>query len=312
MLLFLPLPLELVLHTIHCLLPSGSTSIHHPSSPITKALLSFTLVCHETRRVALKLLRQHCVHLSPGERLRSFLLAIPTCPDLRTTSSLFLAPYNTPTIDDQPTAIWIRELFYFSNTHLRRLVMDMPLRSLIPENDHLDVRHILQAGFASLENLEEFVSVQDDLFLEPEVNGHGFPTWRHWPKLKHLALYQAKTDFIFWWSVARMPMPERLVLTRAVIEIENVKTILFEHADMAARRRLEIKFIGNNKEYNLSAMGAQLTWEEDIYPEEKIEMRGYKWRSEGGCGTSGACRVAVGEWAQLGKLWNINGLKPQH
>ncbi len=44
------LPLELVLIVITCSVPKPGVLLR-PSHPITQTLLSFTLVCHETRKV---------------------------------------------------------------------------------------------------------------------------------------------------------------------------------------------------------------------------------------------------------------------
>ncbi|KAF2114859.1 hypothetical protein BDV96DRAFT_646727 [Lophiotrema nucula] len=211
----LRLPIELVLHVITCCLP-GKDEILPPDHATTKTLVSFTLVCKETRRLATRYLREHCVYLNDDRRLRALLLLMPERPDLRKIHQLFLAPFDVDgSIDDQPTAIWVKELFNFTCLSLRRLVMDIPLRSVRPENDHLDVRRIMAEGFQRLESLEEFVSVQDELYLEAPHLGLDVPLWRGWPKLRRLALYNVDADDAFWAFVAAMPALETLVLTRA-------------------------------------------------------------------------------------------------
>ncbi|UPX12211.1 uncharacterized protein EKO05_0002773 [Ascochyta rabiei] len=207
------LPLELVLNIITCSLPA-SDAILSPFHDVTKLLLTFTLVCHETRRLANRYLRERCVYLSSSKRLSSYLLAIKNESELRNVSALFLSPFQE-TIDDLPLCSWVRELFNYTCSTLKRLVIDIPLRSLYPEDDHLAVRRVLREGFERLENLEELVSTRDELYLEV-TDGVPHPVvWRSWKKLKRLALYNVDLTFYFWQDIARLPAIETLVLSRS-------------------------------------------------------------------------------------------------
>ncbi|KAF9696822.1 hypothetical protein EKO04_005209 [Ascochyta lentis] len=206
-------PLELVLNIITCSLPA-SDAILPPSHDVTKLLLAFTLVCHETRRLANHHLRERCVYLSSSQRLSSYLLAIKNEPELRNATALFLSPFQE-TIDDLPLCCWVRELFNYTCVTLKRLVIDIPLRSLYPEDDHLAVRRVLREGFERLENLEEFVSTRDELYLEVTDGVRHPAVWRSWKKLKRLALYNVDLTFYFWQDVARLPAIETVVLSRS-------------------------------------------------------------------------------------------------
>lgn len=207
------LPLEIVLNVITCSLPT-SDAILPPSHDVTKLLCTFTLVCHETRRVASRHLRERCVYLSSSKRLCSYILSISSQPELRNVTSLSLSPFGE-TIDDLPLCSWVRELFNYTCGTLKRLVIDIPLRSLYPEDDHLAVRRILREGFERLENLEEFVSTQDELYLDVTDGVRLPPVWRSWMKLKRLALYNVDLTFDFWQDVARLPALETMVLSRS-------------------------------------------------------------------------------------------------
>ena len=243
------LPLELIFHIISSLL-GDRRAILPPSRSATKALLAFTLVCRATHGVAANYLRDHCVHIDNDVRLRKLiycvestsshagsvtarapaLLAAPsTGTSLHALTALYLAPFGRgrgrgggATLDDQPTAIWVRELFCLVRATLRRLVVDMPLRGLRPADDHLGVRATLREAFGMLTALEEFASVRDELYLdvsEPEwraVPGAPEPAvWASWPRLRRLALYNAPADGVFWGAVAGMAALETVVLTRA-------------------------------------------------------------------------------------------------
>ncbi|KAH6622018.1 hypothetical protein C7974DRAFT_214952 [Boeremia exigua] len=206
-------PLELVLNIITCALPS-SDAILPPSHDVTKLLLTFTLVCHETRRLANRYLRERCMYLSSSERLSAYILAIKHEPALRNATALSLSPFRD-TIDDLPLCSWVRELFNYTCGSLRRLVIDIPLRSLYPEDDHLAVRRVLREGFERLENLEEFVSCQDELYLEVIENGRHPAVWSNWKRLKRLALYNVDLTFYFFQDLARLPALQTLVLSRS-------------------------------------------------------------------------------------------------
>ncbi|KAF2680714.1 hypothetical protein K458DRAFT_279906, partial [Lentithecium fluviatile CBS 122367] len=199
-----------------------------PSHPITQLLLSFTLVCKETRRLAQRYLLQHCVYLANGLHLSSYLLTIPTRPELRNITALFLAPFGD-TIDSLPTATWVRELFGFTCSTLRRLIIDMPLRTCHAEDDHLGVRAVLREGFSRLENLEEFVSVQDELYLVLWDENEA-PFWTRWKRLKRLAIYNPDVEDEFFEHVGKLPELETLVLTRAdSLQTTNLKREYFRH-----------------------------------------------------------------------------------
>ncbi|KAF9734040.1 hypothetical protein PMIN06_006289 [Paraphaeosphaeria minitans] len=225
------LPLELVLNVITCSLPKPNVLLR-PAHPITQLLLQFTLVCHETRRVANRALREHCVYLSSQPRLCSLLLAIATArPDLRQITALVLAPFGG-SIDDQPTATWVQELLQHTCPTLKRLIIDIPLRSVYPERDRQGVRNILREGFQRLEHLEEFVSVQDELFLDLYWHGGEQAFWTRWSKLRRLALYNPASHPSFWRDVAKMENLETIIMTRADgLRDYDIKSQYFRHCN---------------------------------------------------------------------------------
>ncbi|KAF2181884.1 hypothetical protein K469DRAFT_713484 [Zopfia rhizophila CBS 207.26] len=223
-------PIELVLHVVTGLLPDNPHTLLPPSHPTTEALLAFTLVCQETRQLANRYLRDHCVYLSSDTRLRSLLLSVPCRSDLLNITSLFLAPFRH-TVDDLPTATWVRELLFYTSPSLKRLIIDIPPRSLYPDDDHLNVRPVLREAFVMLEHLEEFVSVRDELYLDTVRWGNHEAVWRHWPRLRRLALYNVDATGLFWIAIAKMQELGTLVLTHADgLEELNIKASFFHDA----------------------------------------------------------------------------------
>lgn len=237
------LPLELIFHVIDSLVPGDLRTVLRPSGSTTKTLLSLTRVCRAIYPVASNHLRKHCIYIDNDRRLRDLIwcvesarrepqssdshhpestpvmpLSLPPGIALHPITSLYLAPFRD-TIDNQPIAIWIRELFCLIHPTLKRLVIDIPLRSMYPADDHLNVRKTLREAFSLLTNLEEFVSVRDELYLdllEPEWRTEQeVAVWRLWPRLKRLALYNVAADEIFWASVRQMSDLETVILTRA-------------------------------------------------------------------------------------------------
>lgn len=232
--LFLPLPIELVLHVITCAIPASPDVILPPLDPTTRLLISFTLVCHETRRLADRYIRQHCAYLPDLLSLFRFLGTIPYQPQLKTITSLSLSPFQDD-IDDLPLSNLVRDLLCFTSVTLRKLVIDIPLRSLYPEDDHKGVRKVLREGFQGLVNLEEFVSTQDELYLDV-TEGERTAFWTRWPKLKRLALYNVAADSDFWRNVAYHSSLHTLVLTEPDCLIEDdPKALYYTHSTRPLR-----------------------------------------------------------------------------
>jgi hypothetical protein len=135
-------------------------------------------------------------------------------------TSLYLAPFHSDTISDLPTAQAVDDLLSCLSPTIRRLVIDIPLRSLYPADDSLAIRPILRKAFTQLTSLELFCSARDELFLscssERLITGSEANVWSEWPKLKTLALYNCDLDSEgFWRDMKAMETLETLVLTRA-------------------------------------------------------------------------------------------------
>lgn len=301
------LPLELVLNVITCSLPKPNVLLR-PAHPITQLLLQFTLVCHETRRVANRALREHCVYLSSEARLCSLLLAIPSArPDLRHITALFLAPFGN-TIDDQPTATWIRELFNYTCTTLRRLIIDIPLRSVDPERDHLGVRNILREGFQRLEHLEEFVSVRDELFLDLNWHGGEPEFWTRWPKLRRLAIYNPAVHPSFLRDVAKMTNLETLVMTRADgLREYDMKYQYFRHCN----RPLKVLLINIDSQQMRYGNFKRGNWD-TADPRKLMTIMTYSIPQFMDDDPIEVCQDYVRIGAEYGTLWDWEGEVIQH
>lgn len=119
-------------------------------------------------------------------------------------------------LNDMPTALALRDILLTAVPSLRSLVINIPLRSLYPEDDHHFVRPIIRQGFEGLTNLEEFCSIQDELYLDV-FHGQD-PVWAdYWPKLRRLQLYNPMIDADsgIWTHMARLPSLETVVFVRA-------------------------------------------------------------------------------------------------
>ena len=215
--------MELIYHIITLLSPQNRRALIPASDVTAKTLVAWTRVCRATYVVASEHLWNHCTYIESNKRLERLLdgLRATTVPRGRqgpwNLTSLYLAPFGE-TLDNLRTALGIRDLFYAAKGTLKRLVIDMPLRSLYPKDDVQNIRAALREGFSLLTALEEFVSIRDELFLDT----HGLDwlpeepvVWTMWPKIHRLALYNPFITPKFWRDVIRMPRLESLVLTRA-------------------------------------------------------------------------------------------------
>lgn len=226
------LPLELMFDVVTWVAPADSNTLVPCSHSTTRTLLALSRVSRAFYPLASRYLRQHCLYIDSDWRLKTMLLSLearrhqaPLAARLpqehcgRSITSLFMAPFGR-SLDDLPTAMWVRELFCQVCGTLKRLVIDMPLRSLSPADDHLNVRRVLREAFSMLTELEEFTSIRDELYLrttEPEWRvGPGEPdVWSLWPQIQRMGLYNVEADDGFWHRVAAMPKLGSLVLTRA-------------------------------------------------------------------------------------------------
>src|ERR1700733_9991989 len=191
------LPTELLLHIIDSLIPSNPPVAFPASHIVTRTLLKLCLVSKTIHYAAIRLLFAHCVYIDSPDRLRllqrtlvdhhlerAFGSKIPwqspldrddSDSNLETRhentpksfiSSLFLAPFPDDTIDSPEIAPLVLGLCTTIGHYLTRLVIDIPLRSLRPEDDTNNVRPFLRAAFQEFVALEEFVSIRDELYLD--------------------------------------------------------------------------------------------------------------------------------------------------
>ncbi|KLJ10213.1 hypothetical protein EMPG_14384 [Blastomyces silverae] len=193
------LPNELILHVVRCLIPSSPPVAFKPQHPVTKTLLNLTLVSHATSSTAKRLLLKHCLYLDSEERLAK-LISLRQLSSVDLTAAapegLFLAPFPEQNLDCPSIVQNVSLLLSDVSGTLTRLVINLPLRSLYPEEDKNLVRPVLRDAFSRLTALEEFCSMQDELYLDtrPERPGPQPEVWQAWPRLRCLALYNACLD----------------------------------------------------------------------------------------------------------------------
>ncbi|KKZ64765.1 hypothetical protein EMCG_09343 [[Emmonsia] crescens] len=212
------LPNEIILHIIKCLIPSSPPVAFAPWHLVTRTLISLTLVSSLTSRTAKHLLLKHCLYLDSEERLAKLIsLRQQSLIDLTAASpeGLFLAPFPENSLDCLSIAQNVSLLLSDISGKLTRLVINMPLRCLWPEDDTYHVRSVLHEAFSSLTALEEFCSMQDELFLDTREHGQ-FRVWTTWPRLRCLALYNpCLNSVVFFESIRECSNLTHLVLTRA-------------------------------------------------------------------------------------------------
>ena len=188
------LPPEIILHVVECLIPSSPPVAFSPSHPVTRTLINLTLVSSLTSAIARRLLLKHCLYIDSEERLTKLIsLQRKSLIDLTATSpnGLFLAPFPPANLNCPDIARGVSQLLSAISGTLTRLVINLPLRYLYPEDDVHQLRSVLREAFSRLTNLEEFCSMQDELFLNT-VSTHIQPEiWPMWPRLRRLALYNA-------------------------------------------------------------------------------------------------------------------------
>jgi hypothetical protein len=218
------LPTEIILQVIDNLVDFGS--VRPVAIDIkdvrTRLLYSLLTVCRTVHSVAKRHLWTACMYIDSPHRLSLLLRSLDESPfsfELKPlVTNLYLSPYHG-NIDNVDTASNILKLFTIVGPSLKRLVSNIPLRSLYPEEDEKLVRPVLRRAHMQLINLEEFTSVRDDLFLSTKIdhwNNEPEPeVWTLWPKLRRLALYNVLVSDSWAEDIKKLEHLETLALTRA-------------------------------------------------------------------------------------------------
>jgi hypothetical protein len=310
------LPPELILQIVDSVVPSGNSRIAIPPWDIaTRTLLALTLVSRTTYAAATRNLLRHCLFIDSSRRLRLLLTRLSHPSSLPQTlpkvglrqhiESLYLAPFRD-TIDDLPTAIWIRELLCIVRGTLRRLVIDIPLRSVSPREDHLSVRPILRKSLEQLTQVEECVSIQDELYLDLHDSAEGVdepPIWQSWLRLRKLGLYNVHSVQQFWHDIATMSNLDVLVLTQAdSLDGLNFKAEYFSRTS----RRLNV-FLANAS-FEQPELSHRQHWASSDKDEKmSVTLYDIPLSYYGDENTADACRNWVKDEAIRGAMWDWHG-----
>jgi hypothetical protein len=133
--------------------------------------------------------------------------------------TLSLSFSSTPPVisqlEDFATVQAVNEILITLAPVLKAIIVDMPLRSVRPEDDIVGVRKLLREGFEALVNVEELVSISDELYLDTKEDHSEPEVWTRWPKLRCLSLYNVFVEPDLWKNMLQCPQLEIAVLTRA-------------------------------------------------------------------------------------------------
>jgi hypothetical protein len=137
--------LDVILLVIDQLAPSSSIVALPPFHITTRTLHSLALTSRGTSLTAVRLLLTHCLYIDKPWRLKPLLSYLAAHPNSSPSfiHSLYLAPYPTWSINDVAICNEVYRLLSILAPSLKRLVLDVPFRSLYPEDDHDQVRPIV-------------------------------------------------------------------------------------------------------------------------------------------------------------------------
>lgn len=222
------LPTEILLNVLDFVAPSAA--LPHialsPNHPTTKTLIALTYTSRALLPTARRLLYTHCLYIHTSSRLKKLATSLQSLKGqdngdlLAHATSLYIRPFPVwDTIAEIDVANDIQSVLQILAPRLRRLLVDIPFRSVYPEDDPtmIQVQTVLRTTFQELPALEEFSSIRDEVYLqtEPGVAMESY-IWSGWNQLKTLILYNVDVSLPkFWEGLHRLQNLETVVLTRA-------------------------------------------------------------------------------------------------
>ncbi|KAM6519198.1 hypothetical protein FALCPG4_012845 [Fusarium falciforme] len=235
----------------------------------------------------------------------------------------FIFRYPPSPLNDLETARTTHGILATLAPILKTLIIDMPLRSLHPPADEKGIRRILRRGFEALVNLEEFVSVHDDLFLDatldPEMEENVWSTC--WPKLRRLCLFGQEVDEKLWATMAHHRHLETVVLSGPTphyyqVPGWDIKGLWFENLPGKRRypRKLSLVLVNCiGKEADLRRFAA--SWKK-LDPKNRLNIRNFTLQAplvkayDGAIETwpllaADLCQYWITEKALDGGLWDV-------
>lgn len=234
----------------------------------------------------------------------------------------FIFRYPPSPLDDLETARTTQGILATLAPILKTLIIDMPLRSLHPRADENGIRRILRRGFEALENLEEVVSVHDNLFLEatmePDEEENVWATC--WPKLRRLCLYGQEVDEEFWATLAHHRRLETVVLSdpapKYCLAAEwNIKGLWLDNLPGKRKYPRKMSLVLLNcigREVDLRMYAA--SWQK-LDPKNRVNIRDFTLQTplveaydgpmeNWPLGPADLCQYFITEKALNGTLWN--------
>ncbi|KAG4434039.1 hypothetical protein IFR05_010461 [Cadophora sp. M221] len=265
------LPTEILLSIIDIIAPSADLpQIALPRDhPITKTLLALTYTSRALRLHARRLLYTHCLYIHPATELSKLLRSIQDSQQntggdlLDHCTSLYLRPYRERSIADVNISNDVLKLMSVLSPRLRRLLVDVPFRSVYPDEDRLNVRPVLRAAFTDLPALEEFCCVRDELYLELGASDEP-GVWSGWGRLRKLALYNVDVATEkFWKGLYAAKNLETVVLTRCdgLNEVDIKQEWKNQFSSGEVERSLDVLLVNVDAEHTIP-LGLE-GWKED-------------------------------------------------
>lgn len=217
------LPVELIEMILDNIVPSNDDLALRASDITARTLHSCLTLNKSTFNRSIQLLYSKCLYIDNPRRLHrllrsyqneSFALQLKTAA----STSMFLAPFSGDTIEEPQVLEDLQSLFDILGNQIRRMIIDMPLRSAYPDRRAgRAIRIPLRNAFRKLMALEEFTSIRDELYVStiiPKDHEVEVPVWSRWPNLQKLALYNVDISEDLMKNTGRLRALKWLILTR--------------------------------------------------------------------------------------------------
>lgn len=250
-----PSPVEILAHILSILATPAHELQYGYSDDVLDALLQLCLSSRTLYALAAPHLYSS-VRVDSSSQLSLLHRTLCSSQPIPAIASIALPDFSDSLFP--PSSIHLVEIITIISPSVRRIMFDRPLRGFYYENEREEVRQHLRTVMEPLSQLEEFESIQCELFLGVKEPDGALPPdewhvcWPDWKSLQRLSLYNPMLNEEFSDAIAGLPELTHLAMQHPDFDVDgesNTHLHGFGEESSKLRRVLIISQDGNRGEY---------------------------------------------------------------